>query len=225
MGNFLFQDTIDSFEKVHDMLPFRWRNELCKIHSHLKGGIFVSGRMSRHSMEKRLRIVLQCISGQISRSTLAKQYHISETTIQDWIRAYRYTGINGLKESHTWRRYSLELKRQVCQDYLTGKYSLRMCCDKYNISGQSVLRRWIRQYTSGKTFTEKSGGSTKMKAKRKVTRVEREEVVTYALQHGKNYQATAEKFDVSYQQVYNWVRKFEKDGTNGLVDRRGQRKK
>ena len=64
-----------------------------------------------------------------------------------------------------------------------------------------------------------------MKVKRKVTRVEREEVVTYALQHGKNYQATAEKFDVSYQQVYNWVRKFEKDGTNGLVDRRGQRKK
>ena len=27
---------------------------------------------------------------------------------------------------------------------------------------------------------------------------------------------------VSYQQIYSWVRKFEKDGSNGLLDRRGK---
>ncbi|MET3559329.1 transposase [Streptococcus rupicaprae] len=30
------------------------------------------------------------------------------------------------------------------------------------------------------------------------------------------------KYNVSYQQVYSWVRKFEKDGSQGLLDRRGK---
>ncbi|QLE62363.1 Transposase ISLasa7 IS3 [Furfurilactobacillus rossiae] len=31
------------------------------------------------------------------------------------------------------------------------------------------------------------------------------------------------EFAVSYQQVYTWVRKYEKDGINALQDRRGKR--
>ncbi|WP_459446056.1 transposase [Ligilactobacillus salivarius] len=185
----------------------------------------MSGRTTHHSLEERLEVVLLYLSGQVGSSRLAKQYGVSGHTVQDWVHAYRHDGVAGLKESHTWRHYSPELKWQACQDYLSGKYSVYECCDRYNISSHSVLRGWLKRYTSGKTFTEKSGGSTRMKAKRKVTQAEREEVVTYALKHGKNYQATADKFNVSYQQVYNWGRKFEKDGSSGLVDRRGQRKK
>lgn len=29
---------------------------------------------------------------------------------------------------------------------------------------------------------------------------------------------------MSYQQIYGWVRKYEKDGVDGLTDRRGKRK-
>lgn len=157
------------------MLPFRWRNELCEIRSHLKGGIFMSGRTTHHSLEERLEAVLLYLSGQIGSFRLAKQYGVSGHTVQDWARAYRHDGVAGLKESHTWRRYSPELKRQACQDCLSGKYSVYECCDRYNISSYNVLREWLKRYTSGKTFTEKSGGSTRMKAKRKVTQAEREE--------------------------------------------------
>ena len=34
----------------------------------------------------------------------------------------------------------------------------------------------------------------------------------------------ANKFNVSYQQVYTWVKKYNKDGYNALVDRRGKNK-
>ncbi len=43
-----------------------------------------------------------------------------------------------------------------------------------------------------------------MKAGRKTTSVERLEIALYAIEHDKNYSATAEKYNVSYQQVYNW---------------------
>ncbi|MBU5317897.1 helix-turn-helix domain-containing protein, partial [Clostridium bornimense] len=35
---------------------------------------------------------------------------------------------------------------------------------------------------------------------------------------------TAEKFSVSYTQVYTWVRKYKIDGEDGLIDKRGHHK-
>ena len=42
--------------------------------------------------------------------------------------------------------------------------------------------------------------------------------------HDKNYSETAEKYGVSYQQIYSWVRKYEAKGVDGLSDRRGKAK-
>ena len=61
-------------------------------------------------------------------------------------------------------------------------------------------------------------------AKRKTTQEERIEIVKYCLEHDLEYKNTAAKFDVSYNQVYTWVRKYQADGEDGLVDRRGKRK-
>ena len=41
----------------------------------------------------------------------------------------------------------------------------------------------------------------------------------------KNYQTAADQYRVSYQQVYSWVRKYELEGKEGLVDRRGTKRK
>ncbi|WP_156402523.1 helix-turn-helix domain-containing protein, partial [Limosilactobacillus equigenerosi] len=38
-----------------------------------------------------------------------------------------------------------------------------------------------------------------------------------------NYREAAEKYQVSYSQIYNWVRKYEQNGQEGLVDRRGRK--
>ena len=58
---------------------------------------------------------------------------------------------------------------------------------------------------------------------RKTTQQERLEAVKYCLENGNDYNLTAEKFQVSYQQVYLWTKKFSEMGEAGLEDRRGQR--
>ena len=50
------------------------------------------------------------------------------------------------------------------------------------------------------------------------------EIVDYCINHNRNYKNTAAKFDVSYSQVYSWVKKYDTDGADGLTDRRGRHK-
>lgn len=45
-----------------------------------------------------------------------------------------------------------------------------------------------------------------MKQGRKTTFEERVEIVNFTIAHEKDYQAAMEKYGVSYQQVYSWVR-------------------
>ena len=60
--------------------------------------------------------------------------------------------------------------------------------------------------------------------RRKTTKEERQEIVEYCLEHGKNYKGTAARYEVSYDQVYRWVKQYEDHGELGLEDRRGKRK-
>lgn len=61
-------------------------------------------------------------------------------------------------------------------------------------------------------------------ARRKTSKNEREEIVAYCLENNRDYKNTAAKFDVSYSQVYNWVKKYEAYGADGLTDKRGHHK-
>jgi transposase len=69
-----------------------------------------------------------------------------------------------------------------------------------------------------------SGGKPIMTKGRNTTLEERLEIVKYCLEHNRNYIETAEKYQVSYQQVRNWVIKYDKSGVDALIDRRGKRK-
>lgn len=62
-----------------------------------------------------------------------------------------------------------------------------------------------------------------MKQGRETTQEERIAIVKDCLENGSNYGETAIKYNVSYQQVYTWVKKFRKLGEAGLEDRRGKR--
>ena len=62
-----------------------------------------------------------------------------------------------------------------------------------------------------------------MTKSRKTSREERQKIAKECLENGKNYGETAQKYNVSYQQVYTWVKKFSQMGEAGLEDRRGQR--
>ena len=63
-----------------------------------------------------------------------------------------------------------------------------------------------------------------MKNGRKTTQTERIEIAQWTIAHELDYQQAIAKFDVSYGQVYGWVRKFNAEGNEGLKDRRGRGK-
>ena len=101
--------------------------------------------------------------------------------------------------------------------YLNKKnqFNLKDITEKYGISNQYVLRGWIKRYKSGK-------GNSRMKQGRQTTFEEGVEIVTFTIACDKDDQAAIDKYGISYQQVYSWVRKFEKQGSLGLEDRRGK---
>lgn len=61
-------------------------------------------------------------------------------------------------------------------------------------------------------------------ARRKTTIEERKEIVEYCLKHNHDYKETAHIYDVSYSQVYSWVKKYDTNGEEGLSDKRGRHK-
>ena len=50
------------------------------------------------------------------------------------------------------------------------------------------------------------------------------EAVEYCISHDYNYAGTAQRFNISYSQIYDWTQKYKKKGKEGLIDRRGHHK-
>ena len=124
------------------------------------------------------------------------------------------------------KKYCAEFKLLAVQDYLAGNGSQREICRKHGISDHKMLRQWISCYNGHKDFKERSGarGEIYMTKGRKTTQEERAQIVAFCIEHGKDYALTVETYQVSYQQIYSWVRKYEASGVDGLVDRRGKAK-
>ena len=51
---------------------------------------------------------------------------------------------------------------------------------------------------------------------------DRVEIVDYYMNHGQSYKTTANHFNINYSQVYNWVKKYNLHGYDGLKDGRGK---
>ena len=114
---------------------------------------------------------------------------------------------------------------QAVREYLDGKASYMDLMRKYKVSNGSVVSGWIKQYNSHGDFQDRKTGSEVYMAKgRKTSFEERQEIVAYCLAHETNYRAAAEAYDVSYQQVLNWVKKYNSMGVEGLEDRRSKAK-
>lgn len=77
-------------------------------------------------------------------------------------------------------------------------------------------------FNESKELIELTGGAS-MKKARKTTSQEQLMIVKDCLDHDRNFGVMAIKYNCSYQQVRNWVDKYEKMGSAGLEDRRGKR--
>lgn len=183
-------------------------------------------RKAKHTDEQRIRAVEEYLKGEGSYESISKKYGIGKTTFRNYVRRTKAEGIDVLRISSKNKKYSKATKLAAVDEYLSGKSSLNAICSKYKIPNQHTLRMWIKCYNSGKDFKERSCSErgVTMKKGRKTTLEERTEIVAFCMANGKDYGMTAEKYEVSYQQVYSWVRKYEVKGTDGLTDRRGKAK-
>ena len=86
-----------------------------------------------------------------------------------------------------------------------------------------MLERWISLYNANRELKDYDPKREvyMAEARRKTTMEERKEIVEYCIEHNRDYKGAASKYDVSYSQVYSWVKKYVTNGEEGLTDKRG----
>ena len=182
-------------------------------------------RRERFSPYEKEQACLDYINGNRSRSEICNFLHISTRTIQDWAAIYKKYGILGFTKKTKNRSYSKEFKMELVKKYISGEASSVDLAHQYDISS-GLLRNWIRRYNANielKDYNPKQEVYM-AKARRKTTIDERKEIVNYCIEHNRNYKETAALYNVSYSQVYSWMKKYDSDGEEGLIDKRGRHK-
>ena len=179
-------------------------------------------RKSKIEPVEKVKIVERYLAGEIGIRQAGKELGVDHHSIRNWISIYQYDGPTGLLNQPKNRSYSKDLKISAINDYLNGEGSLQDICTKYGIRSHRQLSDWIKVYNSGGILKTSTGGAYMKKAKN-TTLDERLKIVTDCFANDKNYGAMALKYDCSYQQVRNWVIRYEKMGQAGLEDRRGRR--
>ena len=177
------------------------------------------------SQKEKLRAVHEYLQGALSLRDIARKYGIGDTSVRKWIAKYNAGGDAALLPNHTKKHYSKSFKQEVVRAYLAGEGSYAELCVRYNIPSFDTARKWVLQYNDRRIIRgSETGGTTIMRKGRKTTYEERIEIVSFCIENHKDYQLAADTYQVSYQQVYSWVRKYESQGVEALTDKRGRTK-
>ena len=181
---------------------------------------------SKYTAEWKIEMAKKYLSGEGSYAAIANAYGIGEKTLKDWVHRYREQGEAGFWHGTGNKHYSKAFKTKCVEAVLRGDGSVDDIVAKYNISDRYVLRNWIMKYNANIELKDyKPKREVYMaKAGRKTTLEERKEIVAYCIRYNNDYKGTASKFDVSYSQVYSWVKKYRESGEEGLEDKRGHHK-
>ena len=179
-------------------------------------------RKAKYSAEEKLKVVELYLSGEIGYTAAYTSIGTNSKTWRGWLMRYKKEGASGLITREKNNHYTKETKLSATIEFLTGKVSASEICIKYKISDESVLKSWIKVYSSHEEFRIFSGGSRMTKG-RKTTPAERIMIAKECISNNNNYGEIALKYQVSYQQVHGWVKRYRAMGDAGLEDRRGRR--
>ena len=175
------------------------------------------------TVEERIEAAKACAEGRMSQAEAAERLGVGKRRIGEWTARYKARGAMAFKEEEHNTVYTEELKMVAVREYLDGKGSQQEISAKYGLRSTRQLHNWIKVYNSGRDFSHKMSGGSRMKQGRETTQEERIAIAKDCLENGSNYGETAIKHNVSYQQVYSWVKKFRELGEAGLEDRRGKK--
>ncbi len=180
---------------------------------------------SKHTPEFRAMVAQEYIDGGGSAYYLADKYHVGRTTIQKWVALFRVHGINAFITQPGNKSYTKEFKLSCVEAVLSGEGSSVDIAAKNNLH-PTVLESWIKLYNANRELRNYMPEREiyMAEARRKTTIEERKEIVEYCIAHNRDYKGTASIYDVSYSQVYSWVKKYDTNGEDGLSDKRGRHK-
>jgi len=183
------------------------------------------GRKPKLDKETMLSAINEYQSGTKGIFELSNELNVSITSIYRWVINYESIGDSSLRHSLRNNSYSSDFKIEVIKAYLNGEGSYRDLARKYQIPSKETIRIWVSKYNRDikiKDYNPK--GYVYMAKSRKVSYEEKIEIIEWTISNGLEYKLAAEKFETSYAQVYNWVRKYNEYGKEGLIDNRGKRK-
>ena len=183
------------------------------------------GRKPKYSKEVKIQACEDYISGRKSAVQIAQELCMTKSgnnIVVKWAHVYKIHGESSFDEKKNNRSYSKEFKLKVSQEYLNGTGSTMSLAAKYNITHEMV-RQWVNKYNSNIELKDyRPALEVYMKDTLKTTLDERIEIVQYCLGHDKDYKATCIKYNCKYAQLYQWIKKYERFGEEGLIDKRGK---
>lgn len=188
------------------------------------GSVFMAKR-NKISYETKLSAVNEYLNGKGSYEVISQKYGLGCSNLKFFVKKYLAGGPESLSHNTKNQNYSSDFKLRVVEEYLQGGISYKDLAVKHGIKSDSQVFNWIKLYNGGKNLKSyKTGGESTMNKGRKTTYEERVEIVEDCLRNSLNYNATAAKYNVTYQQIYSWVGKYKDRGAAGLKDNRGKGK-
>ena len=182
---------------------------------------------SPYTPELREKIAKEYLAGYAGSYELANKYGIpSAKTIRVWAQKYKEQGNSAFIKEKGNANYSSEFKTMCVELCVSGRMSVEDVVAKYKISAQQILRNWIMLYNADRELKDYCPKREvyMAEARRKTSIEERKEIAEYCIEHNRNYKETASIYDVSYNQVYSWVKKYDAYGEVALTDKRGRHK-
>ena len=170
-------------------------------------------------------VAQEYIDGVGSAYYLADKYQVGRTTIQKWVALFRAHGIDAFVTQAGNKSYTKEFKLSCVEAVVSGKGSSVDIASQNNVY-PAILESWIKLYNANRELRDYCPKREvyMAEARRKTSIEERKEIVEYCIEHNRNYKETASIYDVSYSQVYSWVKKYDAYGEEALTDKRGRHK-
>jgi transposase len=136
--------------------------------------------MAKYSEEFKIKLVTEYLQGNFGYSLLAKKYNMpSQTPLQDWVRAYKSQGLEGLRRRRK-EAYSVQFKLDTVQFMLETGASYQETADQFKLNNPSLIYRWMKLFNEQgiEGLKPKSKGRPSMSKKPNKTKKKEETMLT-----------------------------------------------
>lgn len=186
------------------------------------------GRKIKYTVEQKIKACEEYLSSKKSAIQIAAELELGKSgdnTIRLWAKKYQINGYSTFLYKEHNRKYTKEFKKQVVEEYLSGAGSTYNLALKYSIPKPYTISVWAKRYNKGIELKDyEPAPEIYMADTLKTTLEERIKIVKYCIDHDRNVKETALHYNGNYAQIYQWLKKYDEFGEDGLTDKRGKRK-